>query len=390
MRGGTVDLAKLAQPGGYAESNWGFWGPYRGSEGLLGLTHWEDTNITAGPDLPMAAMREALEPVIALANLDHVDAPTLQENVTCCICGCADAADGALLRDRLLPSGADPQSKAGRRTATIKMMLRIFQLREIASTTRDMWPVVAYDEEILYDPVCGQLEATLAWRGVVLRGRSILAWRDLWAELVNKIWGLTTIRDLADTFAEALPEQTVASYMDGLPDPGSGNNLLPADMDSSVWDRPVLDRSLALLLLGGTRVGSLPEYVAAYFENPDEAQQGLTPSWVAARVTEWKHRSVRDFARWLTEVLVARSQRIALRKAKFNRSTGTFQVPERVFLRDGLLFRDSDESGGPIGFRWDPLSSVLVGAGLSQYSAEDNGQGKALFRPTPRAMDLLT
>lgn len=389
IRGGTVDVAALSKPGGYAESPWGFWGPYRGSETLLGLTHWEGKNITAGPGLPMTAMREALGPVITLASHDQVEIKTLHANASCCICGCANAADGELLRSRLLPSDAAPQSNAGRRAATIKMMLRIFQLREVTSVTRDMWPVVAYDEEILEDPVCGPLEATLAWRGVVLRSRSVMAWRDLWAKLVNEIHGLVTIADLADTFAAALPDQTVSSYMDGLPDVGSGDALLDAEEDNSVWSRPVLDRSLALLFLGAARVESLPERVAAYFEGPDERRQGLTPAWIAARTAEWKHRSIRDFARWLTEVLVVRSQRIALRKARFNRSTGTFQVPERVFLRDGLLFRDSTEFGGPVGFRWDPLSSVLVGAGLSQYIAEDSEQRKSLFRPTPRAMDLL-
>lgn len=386
---GVIDVAALSEPGNYAKSKWGFWGPYRGSETLLRLTHWESTNIAAGADLPMRALREALEPVIYLARRDQVEVSTLLDNARCCICGCAGAADGALLRDRLVSPHADPMSNAGRRTATIKMMLRIFELHEIASATRDMWPVVAYDKDILDDPVCGPLEATVAWRGVVLRSRSVRAWRDLWAELVNTIGGLTTVVGLADTFAASLPDQTVATYIDGLPDTGSRNALLPAEQDDGVWDRPVLDRSLALLFIGGARVGALSDRVAAYFEDPSEAQQELTPSWVAARAGEWQQRSVRDFARWLTGVLVARSQRIALRKASFHKTTGTFRVPERVFVRDGLLFRDSYESGGEVGFRWNPLASVLVGAGLSHFTSDDNSQGEAVYRPTSRAMELL-
>jgi hypothetical protein len=38
VRAGTVDITALSSPGRYAESEWGFWPPYRGSEAVLQIT----------------------------------------------------------------------------------------------------------------------------------------------------------------------------------------------------------------------------------------------------------------------------------------------------------------------------------------------------------------
>lgn len=214
----------------------------------------------------------------------------------------------------------------------------------------------------------------------------MLAWRDLWAELVNSIAGLTTIASLGDVLAEALPSGTVDSYCESLPDVGDRDRLLPAEIDPALVARNVLDRSLALLLLGGSRVERLPDRVAAYFQDPSEGMQELAPSWVAERRAEWSARSLPDFARWLVGVLVARSQRIALMKASFSRKSGTFRVPARVFVRDGLIFRDSSESGGAVSLRWDQLTSVMAGAGLCLASRTDEA---LVWRPTQRGEALL-
>lgn len=386
MSSGLLDVAQLAKPGAYAQASWGFWGPYRGSEMLLGLTSWEGSNIAPGAGLELEEVRKALGPVLDLARLDVVDTEALERHPECCMCGCADAADGRLLRALLVPTKPDPRSNGGRRSATIRLILRILQLHEVRSVTRDGWPILAYDPSLIDDPVCAALDITDAWRGVVLRNRSVLAWRDMWAELANSIAGLATIASLADVFAEALPTGTVRAYRDSLPDVGEGDIFLPAETHPGVSKRNALDRSLALLLLGGARVGRLPDRVAAYYQDPSESMQELTPSWVAERVTEWEGRSLQDFARWLVGVLVARSQRIALMKASFSRKSGTFRVPARVFVRDGLIFRDSSESGGAVSLRWDQLASVMVGAGLC--SAERR-EGSLVWRPTERGEALL-
>lgn len=386
MSSGSLDIARLSSPGTYAQASWGFWGPYRGSESLLGLTKWEASNIAPGAGLKLDEVRMALQPVLDLAAHDVIDAGDLEACPECCVCGCADAADGQLLRGLLVPTNPDPRSNGGRRSATIRLILRILQLHEVRSATRDAWPILAYDQSLTDDPLCASLDIADAWRGVVLRNRSVLAWRDMWAELVNSIAGLTTIASLGDVLAEALPSGTVRSYCESLPDVGERDRLLPAEIEPAVATRNALDRSLALLLLGGARVHRLPDRVAAYFQDPSEGMQELAPSWVAERRVEWSARPLPDFARWLVGVLVARSQRIALMKASFSRTSGTFRVPARVFVRDGLVFRDSSESGGAVSLRWDQLASVMAGAGLCVASRSD---GSLVWRPTQRGEALL-
>ena len=78
----------------------------------------------------------------------------------------------------------------------------------------------------------------------------------------------------------------------------------------------------------------------------------------------WHGRSVRDFARWLADIMVNRSQRLALRKARPDARTGVLKIPSRVHLRDRFIFRDSREGGGQASLRLDQLAGVLAGAGL--------------------------
>jgi hypothetical protein len=198
MSSGSLDIAQLARPGTYAQASWGFWGPYRGSESLLGLTKWEASNIAPGDGLKLDEVRMALQAVLDLAAHDVIDAGDLEACPECCVCGCADAADGQLLRGLLVSTNPDPRSNGGRRSATIRLILRILQLHEVRSVTRDAWPILAYDQSLIDDPLCASLDIADAWRGVVLRNRSVLAWRDMWAELVNSIAGLTTIASLGD------------------------------------------------------------------------------------------------------------------------------------------------------------------------------------------------
>ena len=56
-----------------------------------------------------------------------------------------------------------------------------------------------------------------------------------------------------------------------------------------------------------------------------------------ARSRMWHDRPVRDFARWLAEVMLNRSQRLAWRKARPDRKTGEVKIPTRVHLRDGFV-----------------------------------------------------
>jgi hypothetical protein len=91
---------------------------------------------------------------------------------------------------------------------------------------------------------------------------------------------------------------------------------------------------------------------------------------VAGRLDRWHDRSLRDFARWLTETMVDRSQRLALAKARLDPRKGVLKIPTRVHLRDDLLFRDSAETAGSASLRWDQLAGILAGMGLLARAGE--------------------
>ena len=79
--------------------------------------------------------------------------------------------------------------------------------------------------------------------------------------------------------------------------------------------------------------------------------------------------------------------------ATFSPKRGTFQVPTRVFVRDGFVFRDSREGGGGVSLRWDQLTTVLAGAGLCHLHQLSDGTAHqpdaSVWRPTARGEALL-
>lgn len=386
---GSVDVAGLAEPGGYAQSSWGFWGPYRASEELLGLTTWQDSNLATGPKADPGVLYEGLGPILELADQDVLDVATLQDHSELCLCRCATAADGELFRSLFVPADVDPASHGGRRGGSVRLMLRIFQTHEISAMTRDVTRVLGFSPELGEDPVCSRLEVTDPWRGIVLRNQSVNAWRRLWPALEGLVEPLMSIPRLADRFADELPATTLHAYLDALPDSMRGNLPLPAELDASVAEeRNPIDQSLAILMIGASRAGRLPERVAEYFQPKREGSPELSPAWLSDRIVEWQGRSLRDFASWLTGVLVTRSQRIALRKARFHRGTGVFTIPTRLLVRDGLLFSQSIGGSSPIGYRWGTLSSVLAGAGYSEFMFDDDAP-PGRWRVTERGEALL-
>lgn len=380
---GSVDVTGLSARGQYSRARWGYWGPYRGSEALLGLAQWSGDSIAPADGMPTTPFRKGFDGLLALAAEERLDVATLHAHSHLCLCAAATQPDGALLRQLLVPVDAQDETYGFRRAQTVKLLLRLFQLSESRSPTRDLWPRLVFAEEVADDDVCQRLVVTPAWQGVVLRGRSVAAWRDLWSWLVSQIAGLMPIHALLDTFAERVPDQSVSSFVDGLPDTQRGRRSLPAEVSPTVTNLDGPLRFIATLALGAARSKRLPDHVDAYFEGQDEAQQQLTPSWMATQLADWTDRSLPDFARYLAEILLRRSQRVALAKAGFSARTGTFDVPSRVLVRDGFVFRYSNEGGGPVGLRWDQLTTVMAGVGL--VALDDDG----VWRVTPSGEEVL-
>ncbi|MDO3686502.1 hypothetical protein [Micromonospora sp. C28ISP2-4] len=364
---GGVDVAELAAPGVYAKPNWGFWPAYRGSEVLLRIVTRAD-DIGPGDQMDTRAVAQGLGDVLDLVSRRTLDDATLDAYESLCICHSATSADGAWLARLFAASDAEtPATRAGVRRQTLRMIARVIQLTEVRRVTRDVSRFLAYEPEAMSDPVLSALELSDEWRGLILRNYSVTAWRSLWAWLVNGIHGLTPRAELAAHLADLLPDSTVGAFRDGLPRTmDSTGRPVPAEHDPGLLGLETPVRDLSVLALGARRVRELAGRELHGFEG-HEAQdryEQLAPRWLADQLDRWHDRSLRDFARWLADTMVDRSQRLALAKARLDPRKGVLKIPTRVHLRDDLLFRDSDETAGSASLRWDQLAGILAGMGL--------------------------
>ena len=364
---GSVDIGALAAPKKYAQPAWGFWGAYRGSESVLRIVT-QANDISPGEKLDVKAVSEGLADVITLAAQDTLGTNLLDSHDHLCICRSADSADGAWLANLFAAPGADqPVTRAGVRRQTLRMIARSVQLTSVQRVTRDLCPFLTYATEATEDAVLSSMDITAEWRGLILRNISVSAWRELWAWVVNGIDGLTNRSALADHFADALPPGTVSAFRAQLPATlTAAGHPAPAEIDEGLLKTDYPQYYLSALVLGAQRCHELAGHELHGFQghDPEDIFEELTPAWMANQLDAWNDRSVRDFARWLADVMLNRSQRLALRKAKLDLKKGIFKIPTRVYLRDEFVFRDSDETGGDASLRWDQLAGILAGTGL--------------------------
>jgi hypothetical protein len=381
---GNVDIGNLAAPGEYAQPSWGFWSAYRGPEMVLRIVTREN-DIGPGEQLDLAAVREGLGDALGLAAASMLDTDVLDNHAHLCICQSVGSTDGAWLAHLFAAPDADqPTTRAAIRRQTLRMIARSIRLTSVTRATRDVSHFLAFDDEAAADGVMAGMDVAAEWRGVVLRNFSVAAWRDLWAWIVNSIDGLTARSDLGDRFADALPQKTVARFRADLPATlSAAGRPAPAEIDAGLVEADGPRYDLSVLMLGAQRASELSGHELHGFQghDPEDIFEELAPAWMADRLGAWSDRPVRDFARWLAEVMLNRSQRLALRKARPDARTGVLKIPTRVYLRDGFVFRDSEEAGGPASLRWDQLVGILAGVGLL---ARDGGT----WRLGPRG-DLL-
>jgi len=365
---GGIDIGALAAPKAYAQPKWGFSAAYRASEAVLQII--KPCGLEPGEQFDHAAVAAGLGDALQLASRSTLSADDLDASAHLCICQSATSPDGAWLARLFAQPGLlqERQTRAGTRRQTLRMLARCAQLTRVERVSDDVSRFLAYGSAATEDAVLAGIPAVAHWRGLILRNYSVWAWRELWAWLVNMgINGLTARAELGERFADALEPQSVRAFRDQLPaTTGPGGHPLPAELDPGLWqeDSPVW--SLGILLLGARRSSELTGAQLDGFHGHDreDVREELSPAWLAARAEEWRDRPIGDFARWLAEVMLNRSQRLAWRKARPDRKTGEVKIPTRVHLRDGFVIRGSDETGGATSLRLDQLAGVLAGAGL--------------------------
>lgn len=374
VREGEVDISALAMPGGYSKSRWGFWLPYRGSEAVLQITGAND--LAPGVEFAETAVRAGLGDALGLATRGILTTGVLDDYAHLCICQSRTSADGEWLALLLAQRGisGEHQTRAFTRRQTLRAIIRATELTVVEHTSRDVSRFLAYDDAVTKDAVLAATPIPAQWRGAILRNHSVGAWRDLWAWLVKEgINGLTARAALGDKFADALPAQTVGVFRDQLPATRtSAGQPAPAEVDEGLKELDWPQWCLSMLLLGARRSRELTGHELSGFQGTasEDLHEELAPAWLADRADDCRDWPLQDFARWLTEVMINRSQRLALRKARPDPGTGVLKIPSRVYLRDGFIFSTGNEGGGQASLRLDQLAGVLAGVGLLAQDAD--------------------
>jgi len=368
LHSGSVAVAESAVPGkgGYVRNAWGFWGPYAGSETVLGILNPGPMPVP-GPQLDGTAVRDGLGELLDLAAEETLRVEDLAPlGARLCVCAGGGRPDGTWLA-RLLcrPDAADTSPRATTRRQTIRLLARVIDTHLIAHFTWDVGHVLAFGDFLTTDAVAGSIAVAPAWRGVVLRNYSVGAWRRLWSWLVEQVEGMVPVEELADRFAEELPDVTVAAFLSSLPATRSTAGVpLPAEHDLRLTDEPLPLTELRVLAVGARRADELSGRVREAFLGPRGVELG--PEWVGRWLDEERSTGLRGAARRLVHVLVARSQRVALAKAR-HRSDGSLWLPTRLHERGGWLYRTSQEGRGDVGLRLGQLGTVLATCGVLQY-----------------------
>lgn len=358
-----VDIDASSADGAYAKAGWGFWEPYVASEFAMGLLTMEGKKTVDGPDVAAAALREGFAGLFDLAGRPNLTGDDLAGASHLCMCQARTSSDGQMLRRVLIPRSATTMHHDDRRAQSLRMLLRLTDLT--ADTEAPQLDFALAFGAVRNDPELQAFEVLPAWTGVVLRTFTVAGWRNLWRHLVGSIDAFMPIDALGGTLADELPAGSVREFVDSRPSGMDGPRPLGAEFLPEMQSLGSAERYLSRLVIGAGRSGQLDPRTQAYFESErDERYQQLTPSWLQDRLTEWADRPLRDFSVWLTQQLVARAERIALIKASFDYRTGRFRIPTRVYVRDGHVFKDSEEAGGGVALRWSSAFEVMSGIGL--------------------------
>lgn len=370
--GGPLDVAKLAnseqRKDRYSPNTMGFGGAYLGSEQRVGLAgSGSPPKPGARTDLPL--LREALGGILELAAHDMLEVAALQAAPELCACAAPISSDGPWLQRLFVHpeplEGFEQADRARRQTAQLLGRALMLPDRAAAAAQDRFRQALGFGDFIAADQVAAQLPIAEAWRGAILRNYSVGAWRRIWSWLVDLLGEPAPLHELADQLADSLEDITVRQLIDSLPSRlGAGGILLPAEEElrSNQWE-PHPTTEIRLLVLGALRLEDLQGRTRAAFAGRED-EDDLGPHWFRAQLDARCDHHLRDFGRWLAEMMVGRAQRVALSKMEYNRSTGRFWIPSRIRERAGLISRLSREGWGEVGLRVDTFSSVLSGCGV--------------------------
>jgi hypothetical protein len=125
-----------------------------------------------------------------------------------------------------------------------------------------------------------------------------------------------------------------------------------------------VEAPIGVLLLGGFRLEHLDgEVLSAFLGGSAQRRVYLDPHWVRGQYTEYRSRSLGDFACALVDDMLAQSHRVALRKMRIE-SNGQMILPTKLHEREGRWFAESAESGANIGVRAYQVGQICNQLGM--------------------------
>ncbi len=182
-------------PGTYSPRTWGFWGQYGGPSDALGTVTTEGRALRPSRHPCPQRVREFYAPLLAIArSIADPDPGALLPQLRPYAVGDLTGPDLHELGELFAASrGAreDPEAWENSdrsRRAALRILARAATLHPEASWQMAMRRAVAYGDAADTDPVLlTEADRAAAWRGLLLRHRSVGAWRGLWAGLVAHI-----------------------------------------------------------------------------------------------------------------------------------------------------------------------------------------------------------
>jgi hypothetical protein len=140
------------------------------------------------------------------------------------------------------------------------------------------------------------------------------------------------------------------------------NKLLPVEEELRLahpWPDPLTE--LKLLAVSVRRLDELTGRAQVVMAG--DAIDDLGPMWLQQQLAANATRRLRDWAVELVEMLLWRSQRIAMWKMDL-RNPKSPRLPAQVIERDGIWRTERNAGAGEPGMRIPRLNSMLAGAGV--------------------------
>ena len=375
VTGGDVWALADVGPSSYSPRSWGFWSQYGGPSDALGTVKVEDGVLRPGRHACPPTVREMYAPLLTMAASDRD--PTIDEDLLFALGHLAlteqNGADLAALRELFTATRSEQHDAAEwkgddlTRRAIFRIIARSAVLVPEADGRLDaLRRAVAYGPAAVEDPILVAEERTAAWRGVLLRHRSVGAWRRLWADLAGYVRqeGIVTRSGLRDWVSDRLPDQDVRGFAADLPDvtdtaghPAPAEDLLPEGLGRVGSD-------VAALMIGARRRDALAGIAQVTFLGGRRDGRGtfLDPAWVQRRVGEHADQPIRALGRTLVDDMLAQAQRVALRKVEVR--DGRMRLFTRLHERNGTYTARTWEGAGNVGVRIDQLAGIAEQLGL--------------------------